>query len=420
MFLICADAIVPDSKSLSWNHSVPAALWLMAPFDLLASLAMDIYLPVVPAMAGILDTSPSIIQLTLSLYMAVLGLGQVVFGPVSDRIGRRRVLLGGVLLFATASFLLAGTSSAALFVGFRLMQAVGASAALVATFATVRDVYAQRPESAVIYSLFSSMLAFVPALGPIAGALLAKHFGWRAIFVTLGVLATAAMLNALPRWHETRPPGGPHRGVAFKPILRSATFWTYTLGFSAAMGTFFVFFSTAPRVLIGQAGFSEFGFSLAFATAALAMMVTTRFAKRFVASWGLAGSLARGMLLLLLGAALLASGQVLAAPSFWTFIMPMWVIAAGIVFAASVTANGALQAFGAVAGTAVALYFCIQSLIVGVLGTLMIVMLDGDTAWPLVGYASLMALVTLTSLLALGLRRRAQRVPESAEPPKAI
>ncbi|WNG59952.1 CmlA/FloR family chloramphenicol efflux MFS transporter [Archangium gephyra] len=419
MFLVCADAIVPDSKILSWNHSVPAALWLMAPFDLLASLAMDIYLPVVPAMPGILNTSPAIIQLTLSLYMAVLGLGQMVFGPVSDRIGRRRVLLGGALLFAAASFLLAGTSDAVVFAGLRLMQAVGASAALVATFATVRDVYAERPEGAVIYSLFSAMLAFVPALGPIAGALLAKHFGWRAIFITLGILATAAMLNALPRWHETRSSGGPHRGVAFQPILRSAAFWTYTLGFSAAMGAFFVFFSTAPRVLIGQAGFSELGFSLAFATAALAMIVTTRFAKRFVASWGLAGSLTRGMLMLLLGAALLTAGQLLAAPSFWTFVVPMWVIATGIVFAASVTANGALQAFGTVAGTAVALYFCVQSLIVGVLGTLMVVMLGGDTAWPLVGYASLMALVTLTALRLLQRRQRAQLAPPPAERPYA-
>lgn len=419
MFLICADAIVPDYKTLSWKHSVPAALWLMAPFDLLASLAMDIYLPVVPAMTGILDTSPAVIQLTLSLYMAVLGLGQMVFGPVSDRIGRRRVLLGGALLFATASFLLAGTSDAATFVGLRLLQAMGASAALVATFATVRDVYADRPESTVIYSLFSAMLAFVPALGPIAGALLAKHLGWRAIFVTLGILATAALLNAWPRWHETRPSGGAYQRVAFQPILRSAAFWTYTLGFSAAMGSFFVFFSTAPRVLIGQAGFSELGFSLAFATAALAMILTTRFAKRFVASWGLAGSLTRGMLLLLLGAVLLAAGQRLAPPSLWTFVAPMWVIAAGIVFAASVTANGALQAFGAMAGTAVALYFCIQGLIVGVLGTLMVVTLDGDTAWPLVGYASLMAVVTLTSLRYLQRRQHVAEDPVSVKRPDA-
>ncbi len=104
------------------------------------------------------------------------------------------------------------------------------------------------------------------------------------------------------------------------------------------------------------------------------------------------------MLLLLLGAVLLTVGQLLAAPSFWTFVMPIWVIAIGIVFAASVTANGALQAFDAVAGAAVALSFCIQSLVVGALGTSMVVLLDGDTAWPLVGYASLMAGVTLSGL----------------------
>ncbi|WP_426757386.1 CmlA/FloR family chloramphenicol efflux MFS transporter [Myxococcus sp. Y35] len=392
---------------MSWNHALPAALLLMAPFDLLASLAMDIYLPVVPAMPGILNTSPGIVQLTLSLYMAVLGLGQMVFGPVSDRIGRRRVLLCGAALFAATSFLLAGTTDALLFVALRLLQAVGASAALVATFATVRDVYAERPESAVIYSLFSSMLAFVPALGPIVGALLSKHFGWRAIFLTLGVLGTMALLQAFPKWQETRPQHGTARRAAFRPILRSTAFWTYTLGFSAAMGAFFVFFSTAPRVLMGQAGFSELRFSLAFATAALAMIVTTRFAKRFVAAWGLEGSLARGMALLLLGALLLLAGHVLAPPSFGTFVVPMWVIATGIVFTVSVTANGALQAFGDVAGTAVALYFCIQSLIVGVLGTLAVVLLDGDTAWPLVGYAALMALVTLTALKFLrGQQRR--------------
>ncbi|QKC90180.1 CmlA/FloR family chloramphenicol efflux MFS transporter [Mesorhizobium sp. NZP2234] len=398
---------MPFPKRPIWAYSLPSALLLMAPFDILASLAMDIYLPVVPLMPEALGTSPSVIQLTLSLYMITLGLGQIVFGPVSDRIGRRPVLLGGGLLFASASIALAGTSLAIAFVVLRVIQAMGASAVLVATFATVRDVYAERSEGTVIYGLFSSMLAFVPALGPVAGAVIAKGFGWRAIFVTLCILATAATLNAWLRWHETRALNDSGTRPAFGPILRSFAFWTYTLGFAAAMGTFFVFFSTAPRVLIDRAGFTQVGFSLAFATAALVMIATTRFARPFIARWGTAGSLARGMAMLLLGASMLVIGQVFAAPSFVTFVLPMWVMAVGIVLAGSVTANGALEAFGDVAGTAVALYFCAQSLITGIAGTFFVILLGGDTAWPLAFYATVLAVTTLCALKRLRSRQGA-------------
>lgn len=391
---------MPNRNAPSWGYALPSVLLLMAPFDLLASLAMDVYLPVVPAMPKILGTTPDVVQLTLSLYMIVLGLGQVLFGPISDRIGRRPVLLGGALLFAAASFLLAVTGSALLFVALRVVQALGASAALVATFATVRDVYAERPEGAVIYALFGAMLAFVPAIGPIAGALIAQTLGWRAIFAALGLLALAAALHAVLRWHETRPKLVQAR-PSFTAILRSPAFWVYTLGFSAAMGAFFVFFSTAPRLLIDKAGYSQLGFSLAFATAAVAMIATTRFASAFVQRWGIPGSLARGMAMLLLGSLLLAVGQLFAAPSFVSFVVPMWVISTGIVFAGSVTANGALEEFGDAAGTAVALYFCVQSLIVGVVGTLAVVVLGGDTAWPLVAYCTVMSLVTLGGLWCL-------------------
>ncbi|MBZ9987229.1 CmlA/FloR family chloramphenicol efflux MFS transporter [Mesorhizobium sp. BH1-1-5] len=382
----------------TWTLSMPAALLLLSPFDVLASLAMDIYLPVVPIMPGALGTSPAVVQLTLSLYMICLGLGQLAFGPISDRIGRRPVLIGGALAFMAASFLLAATSLAPVFLALRIAQAVGASAMLVAVFATVRDVYAQRPEGAVIYATLGSLLSFVPALGPIAGALIANSFGWRTIFVALGILAAAATLNAWPRWRETRPLIDGAARAGFAPILRSFAFWTYTLAFATAMGSFFVFFSTAPRVLIDKAGFSQLGFSLAFASAALVMIVATRFARSFVARWGIEGSVRRGMAMLLLGAGLLAMGQSLAEPSFVSFVMPMWIIAIGIVLTASVTANGALAPFGEAAGTAVALYFCAQSVIVATAGTLFIFLLGGDTAWPLAGYCSLMGGITLTAL----------------------
>ena len=384
---------MPHSRP-TWAYSLPVALVLMAPFDLLASLAMDIYLPAVAAMPRTLGTTPAIVQLTLSLYLLGLGAGQVVFGPVSDRIGRRPVLLGGALVFTVSSALLAATTSPAWFVVLRLVQALGASATLVATFATVRDVYGNRPESATIYGTFSSMLAFVPALGPILGAALLAGFGWQSIFWLLAGLAVPAVIHAALRWHETKPDGdGGDRSA--KPILGSLSFWFYTQAFGTAMGTFFVFLSIAPRILIANAGYTEIQFSFAFATAAIVMVIAARFAGSLVAHWGIDGCVERGMALLLIGAATLAVASSFGSPGFATLILPMWIMAVGIVMTVSVTANGALAAFADRTGTAVAIYFAGQSIIVSVLGTLAVWLLEGDTVWPLVGFAATLAALVI-------------------------
>jgi DHA1 family florfenicol/chloramphenicol resistance protein-like MFS transporter len=388
-------------KTPYWNFTLPFALALMAPFDILASLAMDIYLPVVPSMPAILKTTPAMVQLTLSLYMVMLGVGQLVFGPLSDRIGRKPVLLGGGAIFALSSFALAATDSAMLFIALRFTQSVGASAALVATFATVRDVYADRPEGATIYGLFSAMLSFVPAIGPLAGALIASGFGWRAIFTTLGVLGLVATWRAFRLWPETRPDGTRVDPLSLLKILKDFPFWTFTLGFGTAMGTFFVFFSTAPRILIERGGFGETEFSLAFASVAMVMIAATRLLSPYTRKWGVRKSVALGMVVLLASALILLLTETLLQPSFVSLILPMWLAAIGIVLTASMTANGALSAFDDSAGMAVALYFCIQSLMVSLAGTALVILLPGDTAWPLIAFCTVAPLVVLTMLARL-------------------
>ncbi|MBA8878372.1 CmlA/FloR family chloramphenicol efflux MFS transporter [Phyllobacterium myrsinacearum] len=381
----------------NWAYSLPAALLLMAPFDLLASLGMDIYLPVVTRMPVVLDTTPAVIQLTLSLYMIVLGCGQLLFGPLADRIGRRPVVLGGAVLFGLASAGLAMTRSAEVFIVLRVLQSAGGAAALVATFATVRDVYAERPEGAIIYGLFGSMLAFVPAFAPMIGALVDHAFGWRGIFWLLAGLAALSGLHAFLRWPETLP--AQTRSVtlrrSFVRVLSSAAFWTYTLGFSTAMGTFFVYFSTAPRILMQELGFSSTTFSLVFATVALVMIVCSRFGGVFVRHWGQRGCLIRGMALFLAGGALLAMGQIFLPTSVVTFMAPMWVMACAISLTCAVAANGALRDFGDIAGTATAIYYFIQSVIVAVAGTLAVVLLAPASFWPIAVFATVAAGITL-------------------------
>lgn len=381
--------------------SIPMALLLLSPFDILASLAMDIYLPAVPDMPDELDTSRATIQLTLTVYIVLLGVGQLLFGPLSDRFGRRPVLLAGGVIYAISTFALAAASSGSIFVALRSLQALGASAALVATFATVRDVYGRRPEATFIYGILGAILSFVPAAGPILGALVLKSFGWRAIFVLLGALMVVAIMNAWRGWVETRPERLETARPSFRPMLTSLRFWTFTMGFSAAMGTFFTYFSTSSHVLIDRAGYTELEFSLAFATTSVVMIVSAPLARRVADRYGTAGCFTRGLALLAVGAALLALGEWLLEPGFVSFILPMWICAVGIVLTSSVAANGALDAFGDTAGTAVALYFSIQSVLVGLGGTMAVYAFGSDRAWPVVAFTSIAVSVALLLLIRL-------------------
>ncbi|OFD19180.1 CmlA/FloR family chloramphenicol efflux MFS transporter, partial [Acinetobacter baumannii] len=373
------------SKDFSWRYSLPATLLLLSPFDLLASLGMDMYLPVVPFMADALGSGAGTIQLTLTAYLVLLGAGQLLFGPLSDRLGRRPVLLGGGIAYIAASFGLTVVSSPELFLSFRVLQACGASACLVSTFATVRDIYSGREESNVIYGLLGSMLAMVPAIGPLLGALVDAWLGWRAIFGLLGMAMIGAVIAAWRLWPETRR----HRtaDLQWSQLLtpvKHLNFWLYTLCYSAGMGSFFVFFSTAPWLMMGRQGLSQLSFSLLFATVAIAMMATARIMGRLIPRWGSLKTLRVGMGCLMAGALLLAVGETLAPVSVLGFIAPMWLVGVGIATAVSVAPNAALRGFDHIAGTATAVYFCLGGLLLGIIGTLIITLLSTGTTWPII------------------------------------
>ncbi|RFP06896.1 chloramphenicol efflux MFS transporter [Komagataeibacter xylinus] len=393
-------------SKVRWEHSLPSALALMVPFDFMAALGMDVYLPVVPIMPDVLSTDATLIQFSLTFYLLVLGCGQLLFGPLSDHIGRRPVLFGSALIFSGSSAALACTRSGDLFLLFRILQAFGASGALVATFATVRDVYAGRREIGVVYGMFSACLAFVPAFGPILGAAIEHWFGWTGIFWFLAGASAAALINAIFRWPETRKiDNNSFSFLVLKSIFTNKLFWIYTIGSSVAMGDFFVFFSISPRILMSKGGLTSFEFSLAFASVAVVLAITAKLGSRFATAWGPRGCLIRGMSLSIMGACLMAGAQIGLLPLVAGIILPMWIIASGVAITISVAVNAALTPFDGMSGTATAAQACTESCLMTVGGTLVVFLFPINTCWPLVFFGGFFGVLTI-ALASMGLQKQ--------------
>ncbi|OTA16260.1 CmlA protein [Xenorhabdus vietnamensis] len=400
------------SKDFFWQYSLTTTILLLSPFNLLASLAMDMYLPVMPFIADALGAGAGTIQLTLTVYMILLGVGQLLFGPLSDLFGRRPILLSGGIAYAVASFGLAIISSPEVFLGLRIIQACGASACLVAIFSAVRDIYSGRKEINVIYGLLGSMLAMVPAVAPLLGTLVDIWLGWRAIFGLLGFAMAVAVIMVWKLCPETRRQRAANLqwSQLLLPVKR-LNFWLYTLCYSAGLGSFFVFFSTAPWVMMSRQGLSKITFSLLFATVAIAMMVTARSVGSLITRWGILNTLRMGMFCLMAGALLLSVGETLIPESVFGFIVPMWLVGVGISMAISVAPNGALQGFDYMAGTVTAFYSCLGGLLLGIGGTLTITLLSNATTWPIIIYCLILATIVLCLSCFINNRRQEQSDP---------
>lgn len=180
--------------------------WALAGLTLTGSLAMHVFVPAMPAAATALHASDSEMQLTISFYILGMAGGQLLYGPISDRFGRRPVLLVALTVYAIAGLCCFLSPGIGLLIGARLLQAVGGCAGLVLGRAILRDI-SPPAEIASRLALLIMLMVIGPALAPLAGGLITEHLGWRAIFlflVAIGIFNIASILLFIP---ETRPEG---------------------------------------------------------------------------------------------------------------------------------------------------------------------------------------------------------------------
>jgi len=264
-------------------------LVLLGALSAMGALSIDIYLPALPGIARALHTGTAEAQLTLGAFFIGIAGGQLLCGPLSDRFGRRPVLLAGVALYAVASALCASAQSIETLIGWRLVQGVAASAGAVVARAVVRDVCTTDAAARALSVIFLVMLT-APLLAPAVGAQILGLAGWRAIFWTLaafGAACLAVATAALPETHHGRAADGLRGALAsYAAVLRNRRSVGFTLTGAAYSIGFFAYLSGSPFVYIETYGVDPQTYAYLFAVNVLGIMAATFVNGRLVGHLG--------------------------------------------------------------------------------------------------------------------------------------
>lgn len=250
-------------------------------------LSIDMYLPSLPTLSRDLSASASAAQLTLSACLLGLALGQVIAGPLSDTLGRRRPLLFGLGAYALASLLCAVAPSVNVLIALRLVQGVAGASGIVIARAIVRDRY-----TGIAAARFFSRLMLVSGIAPIAapliGGLLLRFTSWRGVFIVLAIVVTLVLLAAATGLAESLPPDRRQSGelrttlATFRRLLVDRAFVGYALSCGLAFAAMFSYISGSPFVIQDIYGLSPQAFSLIFGTNALGIGIVGQISGRLV------------------------------------------------------------------------------------------------------------------------------------------
>lgn len=324
-------------------------------------LAIDIYLPAFVLIATDFQVDQHALQQTVAVFMLCVGLGQLVAGPLADKLGRKPVAIGGAALYGVAAFAAYIAPSFTWLLFARAIQGFGACATFVVAFAIVRDVYGSK-NSAKMLTYLNGVVCFIPALAPILGAWLSVEFGWRMNFLFMaGFALVGAIITAL-LFTESRPQDTEFSGSLlnfsrFIPILRTPSFVFNSLLAMFCMSAILAFVTAIPGWLIDNLGYSISTFTWWF-TINGALSIAASFCAPLLIKRSLIFAIRLGVAIMLLcGVLLLAFAHNHSAAAI---MLPMYLCALGYALCLGSSGAAALAPFAKQAGTASALLGLLQ------------------------------------------------------------
>jgi MFS transporter, DHA1 family, multidrug resistance protein len=245
----------------------------------LGSVAVHLFVPALPEVARDLHATPEMLQLAITLYLVGMGLGQLLVGPMVDRLGRRPVLLGGLCVFILGALGCALASSGATLLAARLLQALGAAAGIVAIRTIVADL-SERSEAASRIATLTSVQLMSPALAPVIGGLIAMLGGWRAIFWVLTLTSCAAFWTSYFKIAETQRREAKQAPLKLFPsyarLLRNKRFLRFAAGLTCSSGSLYVFLAASSFLFVERYGLVPGQVGLCYFVVAAAGIIGTR------------------------------------------------------------------------------------------------------------------------------------------------
>ena len=372
---------------------------LLSLLTALGPLTMDMYLPSLPAIGQALDASTAAVQLTISSYLLGFAVGQILYGPLSDRVGRRPVILAALVIYVAATVVCAVAQTIGILIAVRFVQALGGAGCIVLARAAVRDLYSGERAGREL-SLMGSITAFAPIVAPAIGGLLQDAFGWRASFYLLVVFALVAGATAARFLPETlrQRASGPFSfgamGALYRSVLVHRGFLANLGILVAAFVGLFAWISGAPFVMQGLYAMTPVAFGATYAVGAAGYMVGAYVAARVVMRLGLDRTVGMGAVIMAAGGLAMAASVALGLSSVAWLVGTMTIYLVGMGLVLPQTQAGALTPFADSAGTASSLLgFAQQSsaaIAAAAIGHFL-----GYSAWPVAGTIGVAGVVGL-------------------------